>query len=119
MSAPEQISVYVVTEAHIEAEHPTLVGSGRWESPDGISFDYKGEEWANQRIQEALATIARVEAIRRAQATVDHCLVVERADELCRMMYEVPLVEYEKSAGRTQLRGLFRVAQREIERERP
>lgn len=106
---------YVIHEDDVAFQAPRLIGNSKWECADGSTLDYKGEEWAEKEICEAVRRIARIEAVRRAQVTCDHLAVVERAGELCQIMYGQELAEFERSAHHKFVRGLFLLAQHEVQ----
>lgn len=107
--------VFIIMEGDVQAVEPVLVGSERWEV-GGYVIKYEGDEWAALEIRKALAQAARIEALRRAQATLDHCLIVQRADEICQEVYGVPLAQT-SNLGHVHMKALFLMAQREITRE--
>lgn len=102
---------YGITGSEIEAQKPFLVGQTKWECSGGATVEYKGDDWADEEIAKARLRIAQIEAIRLAQVTVDHCRVLDKAEELCQVMYGQTLEQFERTAHYKFVRGLFLAAQ--------
>lgn len=109
--------IHKVTYEDVYVHDPTLVGNSKWECADDTTYTYKSDEWAEEEIAKALIRIAQIEAIRRARVEYDLIAIVDRAEELCRVMYGQDLATFEVHSGQKFTRGLYRVAQHLVEEE--
>ena len=88
-------NIYTVTDEDVADFKPNQVGPNRWEFPDGSEvYVAENEWWVEQRIEELLKELKRLESIRLARMAPENQVLLEKADELCEVMYGVDLKTY-------------------------
>ena len=103
-------NIYTVTDEDVADLKPNQVGPNHWEFPDGFEvYVAENEWWVEQRIEELLKEIKRLESIRLARMAPEHQVLLEKVDELCEVMHGVDLKTYQRGySDRT--KHLFKAA---------
>lgn len=88
-------NIYSITDEEVAELNPSQIGPDHWEFPDGSEV-YVSEDrtWIEKRIEGLLQELRRLESIRLARMTPQNQVLVEKAEELCQVMYGVDLKTY-------------------------
>lgn len=91
-------NIYSITDEEVAELNPNQVGPNRWEFPDGSEvYVADNERWVEQRIEHLLLELRRLESIRLARMSPEAYVLLEKAEELCEVMYGVDLKTYWKN----------------------
>ena len=88
-------NIYSITDEEVDELKPSQIGPDHWEFPDGSEV-YVSEDrtWIENRIEGLLQELRRLESIRLARMAPENQVLVEKAEELCQVMYGVDLKTY-------------------------
>lgn len=103
-------NIYSITDEEVAELKPNQVGPNLWEFSDGSeAYVAENEQWVEQRIEGLLQELRRLESIRLARMTPQNQVLVEKAEELCKVMYGADLKTYWRSYD-SDTRHIFKAA---------